>query len=70
MGYLVFSRKEGEDFFIGDDIEVIVSRIEGGAARIVISAPREVRILRGELYQRMAERPSASGEGQAGAAEK
>ena len=36
---------------IGDDIEIIVTQIEHGVTRIAINAPREIRILRGELYR-------------------
>lgn len=47
---LVLSRKIGESIFIGDDIEIVVTRIEQDTIRIAISAPREVPIFRKELY--------------------
>lgn len=47
---LVISRKKGESFLIGDDIEVTVSKIEDGSVKLSISAPRNVTILRKELY--------------------
>jgi len=37
---------------IGDDVEVVLTRIERDSVRIAIRAPREVRIFRGELYQK------------------
>ncbi len=49
VGHLVLSRREQETICIGDDIEIEVMRINGGQARIGIRAPRNVRVLRGEL---------------------
>lgn len=46
---LVLSRKEGEQLVIGDNIVVTVSRIAGNRVSIGIEAPRDVRIVRGEL---------------------
>ncbi len=36
---------------VGDNIEIMVTRIERDTVRIRISAPREVPIFRGELYR-------------------
>jgi carbon storage regulator len=47
---LVISRKKGESFLIGDDIEVTVSRIEDGTVKLSIAAPKNITILRKELY--------------------
>jgi len=52
---LVLSRKPGESIFIGDDIEIVVTKTDYGSARIAISAPREVLIVRGELMDRAEE---------------
>lgn len=49
---LVLSRKEGEQLIIGDDIVLTVSRISGNRVAIGIEAPRNVRIIRGELERR------------------
>lgn len=48
---LVISRKKGESLLIGDDIEITVSKIEDGTVKLSISAPRNVTILRKELYK-------------------
>ena len=46
---LVLSRKEGEQLVIGDNIVVTINRISGNRVAIGIEAPRDVRIVRGEL---------------------
>ena len=47
----VVTRKQGESILIGDDIEISVSKIEDGSVKIAIQAPREMSILRKELYK-------------------
>ena len=50
---------------IGDDVEIMVTRIERDTVRIRIAAPREIPIFRGELYReikRAAEEPQAAPE--------
>ena len=46
---LVLSRKEGEQLLIGDNIVLTINRISGNRVAIGIEAPREVRVVRGEL---------------------
>tara|TARA_B100001109_G_scaffold254584_1_gene254778 strand:+ start:1988 stop:2155 length:168 start_codon:yes stop_codon:yes gene_type:complete len=50
---LVLSRKAEEAMYIGDDIKITVLDIRGGQVRIGISAPKEVKIHREEVYQRI-----------------
>lgn len=38
---------------IGDDIEIQILGIEGSTVRLAITAPKDVKILRGELYARL-----------------
>ncbi|WP_097025898.1 carbon storage regulator CsrA [Clostridium peptidivorans] len=47
---LVVSRKKGESILIGDNIEITIAKIDDGSVKIAISAPKEVTILRKELY--------------------
>lgn len=47
---LVITRKKGESILIGDNIEITISRIDDGSVKIAIEAPREITILRKELY--------------------
>ncbi len=46
---LVLSRKQGEQILIGDDIVLTISRIAGNRVAVGIDAPRDLRIVRGEL---------------------
>jgi carbon storage regulator len=46
---LVLTRKPGEKINIGGDVTITVCAVEGNKVRIAIDAPRQVRILRGEL---------------------
>ncbi|TWU39003.1 hypothetical protein Q31b_40830 [Novipirellula aureliae] len=46
---LVLSRKEGEQLLIGDNIVLTVNRLSGNRVAIGIEAPKDVRIVRGEL---------------------
>ncbi|MEN1679641.1 MAG: carbon storage regulator [Planctomycetota bacterium] len=48
---LVLSRKATERIHIGEDITIQVRRIAGNRVTLAIEAPRDVRILRGELEQ-------------------
>jgi len=46
---LILSRKIGERIVIGGEVELQVLAVEGGRVSLGLVAPREVRILRGEL---------------------
>lgn len=46
---LVLSRKKNESIVIGDNIQIEVLKVSGNTVRIGIKAPREVKVLRGEL---------------------
>tara|TARA_Y100000994_G_scaffold226759_1_gene209886 strand:+ start:397 stop:564 length:168 start_codon:yes stop_codon:yes gene_type:complete len=50
---LVLSRKAEESMIIGDDIKITVLDIRGGQVRIGITAPKEVKIHREEVYERI-----------------
>jgi carbon storage regulator len=46
---LVLSRKIGEKIHVGNDITIEVRRVAGNRVTLAVDAPRDVRILRGEL---------------------
>jgi carbon storage regulator CsrA len=46
---LVLSRKAGQQIQIGDGIVVTILQLNGNTVRVGIEAPREVRIIRGEI---------------------
>ena len=48
---LVLSRKVGEQIVIGDNITVVVNKVAGNRISLGISAPPNVRIVRGELHE-------------------
>lgn len=55
---LVLSRKRGEEIIIDDQIVVKVLEIRGSQVRIGVEAPKEVRVMRGDLENAQ---PAASG---------
>ncbi|EHJ01512.1 carbon storage regulator, CsrA [Clostridium sp. DL-VIII] len=48
---LIITRKKGESLMIGDDIEIVISKIDDGSVKIGINAPKDVSILRKEIYE-------------------
>lgn len=48
---LIVTRKKGQSIMIGDDIEITVSKLEDGSVKLGIDAPKEMTILRKELYE-------------------
>ena len=47
---LVITRKKGETLLIGEDIEIEVSKIQDGSVKLDIKEPKNITILRKELY--------------------
>ena len=52
---LVLTRKVGEKLLIGDDITISIVEVNRGGVRIGVDAPRNVSILRYEVYERIQE---------------
>lgn len=48
---LVLNRKMGESIILGENIEIRILDIQDGKIKIGIEAPREVSILRKEVYE-------------------
>jgi carbon storage regulator len=53
---LTITRRVAEKFFIGKDIEILVTRISDGQVRLAIKAPRSIPIMREELLARLSRR--------------
>jgi len=49
---LVLTRKENQPIQIGENITIKITRIRGNTARVVIDAPKDVKVLRGEIADR------------------
>lgn len=52
---LVLTRKKGEGILIGDDIEISIVQVGDGSVKISIDAPKDISILRKELYKEVEE---------------
>ncbi|MDU0205693.1 MULTISPECIES: carbon storage regulator CsrA [Paenibacillus] len=48
---LILTRKKGQSIILNNNIEIVISAIDGDQVKIGISAPKEVSILRKELYE-------------------
>lgn len=46
---LILTRRPGEALYIGENIKVMVTRINGNQVKIGIQAPKEIGIVRDEL---------------------
>jgi carbon storage regulator len=57
---LILSRRPGESLTIGDEITITVVGVSGNQIRLGISAPRDVRVLREEIYRAMQEENRAA----------
>lgn len=57
---LTISRRAGERILIGDDIVVEIVDVSGGTVRLGITAPKEQRIYREELWERVKQENEAA----------
>ena len=61
---LVLTRKTDEKIMIGNDIEISILGIEGNSVKIGINAPKDVAILRMEVFENIKNENIASASGQ------
>lgn len=47
---LILNRKIGESIIIGEDIEITILEVDEKRVKIGIDAPRDINILRKEIY--------------------
>lgn len=47
---LILTRKEGQSIIINNNIEILISSIDGEQVKIGINAPQDIHILRKEVY--------------------
>jgi carbon storage regulator len=57
---LILSRRVGESITIGNDIQLKVVSVSGNQVRLGIDAPREVRVLREEIFKAIEEENHAA----------
>jgi len=48
---LVLTRRPGQSIVVGDDVRLVVVRIEGDRVVLGIEAPSDVRVVRAELLR-------------------
>lgn len=52
---LILNRKEGESIIIENNVEIKILQIQDGKIKIGIEAPKEITILRKEVYDSVVE---------------
>jgi carbon storage regulator len=52
---LVLTRRIGESIQIGDDIKLTVLTVQGQTVRVGIEAPKNIRVHREEIYEKIVE---------------
>lgn len=57
---LSITRRLHERLFIGDDVEILVTRVSDGQVRLAIKAPKDMLIVREELAERLREKRKAA----------
>jgi carbon storage regulator len=67
---LVLSRKFDESIMIGDSVVIKVLAIQDGQVKIGIEAPKDVRILRREIYEEIHKSNAQAAKASKGAAMK
>jgi carbon storage regulator len=50
---LILTRSVGKTIRIGNDIEIIILRVNGNQVRVGVSAPPHITVHRDEVYQRI-----------------
>lgn len=59
-GTLVLTREVGQSIHIGHNIEISVQEVHRGKVRLCVMAPRNIKVLRGELFNKSEEMKKVS----------
>ncbi|RYY02157.1 MAG: carbon storage regulator [Gammaproteobacteria bacterium] len=50
---LILTRRIGETLMVGDEVTITVLGVKGNQVRIVINAPKDLAVHRGEIYDKI-----------------
>ncbi len=63
---LILTRKTGQGFTIGGNIEITITEVSGDKVRVGINAPKDIKILRSELSETIDQNVAAAGKADTG----
>ena len=55
---LILTRRVGEALMVGDDTKIVVLGVKGSQIRLGINAPKDVKVHREEIYEKINEESS------------
>ena len=55
---LILTRRVGEALMVGDDTKIVVLWVKGSQIRLGINAPKDVKVHREEIYEKINEESS------------
>ncbi len=58
---LILTRKLGQGFTIGEEVEITITEISGDKVRVGINAPKNIKVLRSELHETLQMNQQAAG---------
>ena len=59
---LILTRKTGESFLVGDDVEITVLSVRGSQVKLGVNAPKDIAVHRQEIYQKIKDTESQQSE--------
>ncbi len=55
---LILTRRVGEALMVGDDTKIVVLGVKGSQIRLGINAPKDIKVHREEIYEKISEESS------------